>query len=174
MLLQVHDFISPEDCLRLLTIYDQCAAVSRTRDFSEYPVIYWNHFRSIDEMNSLTLATSSRIVNLLKDLTTEQLFPETILLTGLGPGETHPPHADNCKVDKNGEWIPNHTPWRAYSSIVYLNSDFKGGEITVRPRAGLLVAFPSGRNYVHEVLPVQSGIRYTLPIWFTREREHSI
>jgi predicted 2-oxoglutarate/Fe(II)-dependent dioxygenase YbiX len=69
---------------------------------------------------------------------------------------------------------------RAASMVIFLNSagpggggEFDGGfltlfppdeVITVRPEAGLLVAFPS--DVLHEVTPVESGTRDTIVDWF--------
>jgi predicted 2-oxoglutarate/Fe(II)-dependent dioxygenase YbiX len=100
---------------------------------------------------------------------------ETVLLSRLGPGGRHLRHADNCK-EEGGAWVPNHTPARVVSSILYLNSDFDGGEIVfeqhgptiIKPRRGLLLLFPSDRHHVHEVRPVTAGYRYTAAIWFKR------
>ena len=41
--------------------------------------------------------------------------------------------------------------------------------MVVAPRAGLFVAFPSDERFVHEVLPVTAGRRYSLALWFTRQ-----
>jgi hypothetical protein len=56
----------------------------------------------------------------------------------------------------------------AFSLVLYLNDDYEGGEIkfkdyniTIKPKAGSLVIFPS--NMIHEVLPVKNGIRYMSP-----------
>jgi predicted 2-oxoglutarate/Fe(II)-dependent dioxygenase YbiX len=43
------------------------------------------------------------------------------------------------------------------------------GVVVVKPRAGLFVAFPSDERFVHEVLPVTMGRRYSLALWFTRQ-----
>src|SRR5205807_3842016 len=79
--------------------------------------------------------------------------------------------------NEQGDWVANHTPHRDVSAIYYLNDEFDGGEIVfdtqqlmVKPRRGLLLAFPSDAAHVHEVLPVRSGVRYTMPIWFTRQQ----
>jgi predicted 2-oxoglutarate/Fe(II)-dependent dioxygenase YbiX len=68
---------------------------------------------------------------------------------------------------------------RAASVVIFLNSagqaggEFDGGlltlfppdeVITVRPEAGLLVAFPS--DVLHEVTPVERGTRDTIVDWF--------
>ena len=53
---------------------------------------------------------------------------------------------------------------RGITAILYLNSNFAGGEIRfpkqgleLRPSAGLLVIFPSNRNFPHEVKPILRG-----------------
>jgi len=105
------------------------------------------------------------------------LGAETVILAALGAGGFHGRHADNCRQNEQGDWVANHTPNRDASAIYYLNEAFDGGEIVfhqqqlaVKPRCGLLVAFPSGADYTHEVLPVRSGIRYTMAIWFTKQQ----
>jgi len=105
---------------------------------------------------------------------------ETVLLSRLGPGGRHLRHADNCK-EEGGAWVPNHTPARVVSSILYLNSDFDGGEIVfeqhgptiIKPRRGLLLLFPSDQHHIHEVRPVTGGYRYTAAIWLKREVNES-
>ena len=54
-----------------------------------------------------------------------------------------------------------------YSFVVYLNDDYEGGEIsfpnqnvTIKPKAGSLVMFPSQQPYIHESKPVLSGVKY--------------
>jgi predicted 2-oxoglutarate/Fe(II)-dependent dioxygenase YbiX len=50
--------------------------------------------------------------------------------------------------------------------VVYLNSDYVGGEIvfphldlTDKPATGQALIFPS--EYLHAVLPVQQGVKYS-------------
>jgi len=66
---------------------------------------------------------------------------------------------------------------RAVSTILFLNDDYKGGalkfyggverkllELTLPPKQGMLVGFRA--DWIHEVEPVRSGIRYTVVSWF--------
>src|SRR5215475_9137451 len=103
-------------------------------------------------------------------------YPETVVLATMGAGGHHPLHADNMRRNEKGDWVPNHTPHRDIAAIYYLNDDFEGGELVfpaqklyIKPRRGLLVSFPCDQNFIHEVLPVQAGRRYTVAIWFTKE-----
>lgn len=66
---------------------------------------------------------------------------------------------------------------RVLSTVMYLNDDYEGGEIEfvnsnvkIKPPAGSVIFFPSNFLYVHEVHPIKSGFRYSLPHWFHNMR----
>lgn len=76
-----------------------------------------------------------------------------------------------------GGFLPAHQDLgissRVLSSVMYLNDDYDGGEIEfvnsnikIKPPAGSVIFFPSNYLYVHEVHPILSGFRYSLPHWF--------
>jgi hypothetical protein len=57
-----------------------------------------------------------------------------------------------------------------YSSILYLNDDFEGGETQVgetviRPKKGTIIGF-EGARVPHGVLPIVGSQRYTVPAWY--------
>ncbi|GFU06572.1 prolyl 3-hydroxylase 1 [Nephila pilipes] len=97
---------------------------------------------------------------------------------------SHPIHADNCVLMPNGKCVkerPAYT-WRDFSSIVYLNEDFEGGEFifakekssiqaTVKPACGLMVAFSAGKENLHGVKAVRKGRRCALAMWYTLDSE---
>lgn len=74
-------------------------------------------------------------------------------------------------------WIAEQGQWqrgmdRDYSLLIYLNEEFSGGEIefsnfgfSMRPRQGMLLAFPSDHRYMHAARPVIAGTRYVLVTW---------
>ena len=110
-----------------------------------------------------------------------QLYAETVILAAMGAGGHHSRHADNSRLNEQGNWVANHTPHRDVSAIYYFNDEFDGGEIfferaqlTVKPRSGLLLTFPSDADHLHEVLPVRSGVRYTMAIWFTKQQRYAL
>lgn len=93
-----------------------------------------------------------------------------------GVGGHYRPHIDGYAQWKN----PDGTmQWRKsvdrdLSLVLYLNDDYKGGEfifpelnIRVRPKPGMLIAFPSNQNYLHGVEPVTSGERFAIVSWMT-------
>jgi hypothetical protein len=62
---------------------------------------------------------------------------------------------------------------RVLSSVMYLNDDYEGGEIEfinsgvkIKPEAGSIIFFPSNFLYIHEVHPITSGSRYSMPHWY--------
>jgi Rps23 Pro-64 3,4-dihydroxylase Tpa1-like proline 4-hydroxylase len=80
-----------------------------------------------------------------------------------------------------GGFLPAHQDHgvssRVVSTVMYLNDDYEGGEIEfinsnvkIKPPAGSVIFFPSNFLYVHEVHPITSGYRYSLPHWFHNMR----
>lgn len=61
---------------------------------------------------------------------------------------------------------------RDLSILLYINSDFEGGEVVfpncdfgLKPRQGMLITFPSDWRYIHRAMPVTSGVRYAVVSW---------
>lgn len=61
---------------------------------------------------------------------------------------------------------------RSVSAIVYLNDDYEGGEVEfvnfglkIKPKAGMLLLFPSNYAYTHIAHPVTSGTKYAIVTW---------
>lgn len=85
----------------------------------------------------------------------------SIHLLKYGPGGHLPQHQDQG------------VSTRVLSSVIYLNDDYEGGEIEfihsgvkIKPEAGSIIFFPSNFLYVHEVYPITSGFRYSMPHWY--------
>ncbi len=183
MIIQVADTVSDDDGRRLMTIYDRHVPQTKVRDQTGHPVVYWDELRAApgaaEIIPRLVRKCLRDIISRL--LPADPLYPETVILAALGAGGYHIRHADNCRQNEQGDWVANHTPQRDVSAIYYLNDEFEGGEIVferaqvvVNPRRGLLLAFPSDAAHLHEVLPVRSGVRYTMPIWFTKQRSFAL
>ena len=70
------------------------------------------------------------------------------------------PHADSDESSKSP----------TISVVFYLNDEYEGGEIhfenqgvTIKPKAGDIVVFPSKLPYLHESKPILSGVKYMSP-----------
>jgi len=78
---------------------------------------------------------------------------------------------------KPGDHYPNHydgntSLGRHISAILYLNDDYVGGELyfknfdlTIKPKQGMLLLFPSNYAYQHQALQVMEGTKYALVTW---------
>jgi len=92
------------------------------------------------------------------------------------PGGHYRPHIDGEALFNDGSGVLS---WRRnvardISLIVYLNDDFEGGDIVfpkqaigIKPRKGMLLAFPSTHHFLHGVNPVLKGTRYAIVNWFS-------
>lgn len=91
-----------------------------------------------------------------------------------GIGGHYIPHVDAETLFKDDDGLDlwEKTLDRDLSVVCFLNDDFAGGELvfpdldlSIEPRAGTLVCFPSDHNFIHGVNPVRAGHRYTLVSW---------
>lgn len=95
-------------------------------------------------------------------------WPDVLLYR---PGGHYELHTDaDLRDPGTGAW--RRVMDRDFSLLVYLNDDFTGGNLelpdrgeTIRPEAGMLVAFPSDHRFSHAALPVESGNRYVIVSW---------
>ena len=76
----------------------------------------------------------------------------------------------------DGKWT--RVANRDVSFLFYLNSEFGGGELefpdlglTIKPKKGMMIAFPSYKEFVHKVHPVTWGHRYSLVSWVETEKK---
>lgn len=80
-----------------------------------------------------------------------------------------------CKLNTHKDGVGMNSR-RDYSSVCYLNDDYCGGETyflnneiveyVCKPKKGKIVFFPS--DLYHGVKTIESGFRYTLPCWYSK------
>lgn len=120
-------------------------------------------------------STYARFMNILYRIRSEVyraadekrvMYPDTFQVVKWIDGDGQIPHADNVDI-VNG--TPGIAPWRLYSTVIYLNNDFVGGQtyfdslgMQIEPVPGRLVAFSCGPEHVHGVRKINGGIRKTL------------
>lgn len=102
----------------------------------------------------------------------------------------HPPILDEWQVEAGHDSSNPHVDKANiasydWSCLLYFSSvgkDFAGGELVfndvdadrmIEPLGGRLVAFSSGLENLHRVLPMQWGKRYVLSMWFTCSKKHA-
>lgn len=85
------------------------------------------------------------------------------------------------------KFVPNHTSWREYTALIYLNDNFEGGEILFEDgpcnkryqkifsiKANMLILAPNGPDFYHEVFPIIKGTRYSIHLWYTSDPAHQL
>ena len=124
--------------------------------------------RVVQQLRFLTLTILNQAVR-----PDEPLYSDTAQLVRWHEGIELQPHVDNMEPDGS----PNISPHRSFSSILYLNDDYEGGEtyfpghgVRIKPTAGALVVFGAGPEYVHGITRVTKGLRYTYAGWFTYDK----
>lgn len=87
-------------------------------------------------------------------------------------GTSLPLHFDGDDADAEvyGKLTPNGNPHRDISTVLYLNDEFLGGQLNfprvgvcIKPRAGMLVIFPGGKEFSHNVTTIEKGRRFIVP-----------
>lgn len=177
------DFLSPADCDGLLSAFDRLHGRVKHRkigiDFWEGRIVY------MGDVLAYSPALAEVMAGFQKRATerlgafyrlTRPLWTDTVQLNLWEEGSFLPCHVDNANPDGSS----HSTPWRDFSSIVYLNDDYEGGELyftaqdrVLRPRKGMLVAFSAGWIHEHGVLKVRRGRRVTMPAFYTFDRAHT-
>lgn len=125
---------------------------------------------------------------------TEDYFKEEVItqLDGIHRwrvGRYQEPHLDYFldEEDHDFEMLASHgltiekiNSWKNiffdkhYSSLLYFNDDFVGGELympqhnfEIKPEPGMLICFKGDENHLHGVKMVTEGVRYTWSLFWT-------
>jgi hypothetical protein len=129
-----------------------------------------------------TLSVMLKLHNLTKQEITKNLNPEKEIRPELMQFQRtfetlkdQPPHSDS--TGNSGE--DNGTSHRKFSSLIYLNDQFSGGNLwfpnqdkEIVPKPNTLIIFPSTFEYSHGVKQVTSGVRYSiLEFWMYDEKK---
>ena len=166
----IPDFIDEHNCATMMAAFNAAKPMPTDSPFFDDMIIY---LQAVEDtcVRQIMLATRDRILKLLKRrYQVDELYCDSLMLCRWPVGKTMPPHVDNQTTHHYS------TPWRTHSAILYLNNCDSGGELyftkfnlEIKPRFGLLVAFPSGAYFEHGVRSLRGGTRYTMPCWFTND-----
>ena len=173
----IPDFLTSTECDRLTTMFNRLHGLVKHRkigiDFWEGRIVYMGDVAEHDASAAAIMGDfQKRATAMLGDFyaLTRPLWTDTVQLNIWEQGSCLPPHTDNSNPDGSA----HSTPWRDFSSIVYLNDDYEGGELyftaqdrVLKPQRGMLVAFSAGYHHEHGVLKVTQGRRITMPAFYT-------
>ena len=175
----IENFLTEEECSHMIQLIDDKMATGEyvpksPLDTGEQQIFKMNSFHNskVDEIRS---RVSQKIRELYKD---NSIGIESSYMKGRrpGPGDAHPLHVDSLEVDEESREV---CTWLSHSVLLYLNESdggdlfFDDGERTyVKPKPGLLTIFTSGPENPHGVTRINSGARYAILLWFTRDYFH--
>jgi predicted 2-oxoglutarate/Fe(II)-dependent dioxygenase YbiX len=186
----IPNFLSAEDCRFLvnyaedkiatdLSVFDpEKANSSKTLEWSTDKETRNTQMVEYDE--SLASTFTNLIAHAVKThinpyFNIELQSAEQVQFLKYGVGGHYKPHPDGEALWHEKD--TNRLVWkknieRDISILIYLNSEYEGGQlifpdqhITLNPKPGMLVAFPSTHCFMHGVTPVTSGVRYALVSW---------
>lgn len=176
---QRREFLTPSETERLLTFAEGAEALFGSL---EGPSEFWvgRTILPTEILDPVIVAMlrdiRDRMINLTRELLMQYvssvptLYADVINFARWPVGYALEPHADRENPD--GSHHPYH--WREFAAVVYLNTDFEGGEtwfpnldLTLSPAPGSLLIFPSGLQFLHGVKPVRQGMRHTIASFLT-------
>lgn len=179
-IIQQESFITKEICDRIINNY-------RKNHFPK--LIRWYHHFDL-ELKSIIdeyiIGKFHKFINNKKFFEKYENFE--LMIVVMIPGmdfQSYGKHYDNTKrlnIDvlndkKFIEIYGNSYPlsYREFTSIYYLNDNFKGGrlylpqhKLLIKPTTGKMVCFPGNKNHIHKVLPITEGIRFSISLWYGR------
>jgi len=101
---------------------------------------------------------------------------EPVQFLGYPVGGHYKSHNDGEHFNyETRQW--ERTMERDVSFLFYLNDQYGGGELeftdlglTIKPKKGMMIAFPSYHEFAHKVHPVTWGHRYSLVCWVATQK----
>ena len=163
-LLVIDDLFTPQECQEIIDYFARNAdKIDRVTDHRLYERLWMVDKSDNNPTGAFAARTIARIYNLIE----ETVHPQRAQLDCRHPGAMMNFHIDQ---------VYSAT---AFTSVTYLNDDFEGGELVVRPygeesdgydmvvkpRPGRTVFYNGGR-LKHKVNEVVGGFRYSIPVWY--------
>jgi len=170
------NFINIEQCKTLINYQENHSPNDMSKGFWDSRIVtsYDGQVKEIvDYIHNKIISACSKFYN------EPTIYLEFSNLVYWGAGMKLEPHADNFWINEPQK--PHYSPHRDYSSVLYLNDDFEGGETyfpdynyCITPKTGKLIIFKSGAEHIHGVKEITSGKRYTMATWYTRNKNYSL
>lgn len=168
-LLEIEDFATRRQCAAIVVGYDELRANYKAIAVPIYggEVIHHNAFLAHSFAFTALMDVRWRATRMVSDRAGRRMACDATVCVRRN-GQELTPHYD-CK---HSDGRPNDTPWREWSAVLYLNDNYRGGELVLphvglvyKPRAGSLVVFRA--DALHGVRACSDGARYTCAMWFT-------
>jgi predicted 2-oxoglutarate/Fe(II)-dependent dioxygenase YbiX len=172
------NILSSEECLIIENYVKNNINITQNTQSETLP---WEENQNIYYHN-VKDSNVKQLINVYRFLTSQLIFSSFNQLTlptftdivFWQEGKSMPWHVDNgYNKDQN-------LSTRIFSSILYVNDDFEGGETLIKgspnytsvPQKGSIIFFKSDKSCLHSVNKILKGNRITLASWFTIDKKH--
>jgi len=184
----IENFILDEEIIKLNNFIRNNKVWDVTQsDVNENGVVTYDHSYWVDRVVTYPniMKTDPSIVDTIEEMVDRlkkevdsffnvDVHPTTPAMVRWLPGQLQMPHADKELHEGPDAGKPNSFPWYDIAGLFYINDDYEGGElyfpnqgIEFKPKKGAAYFFPGDMNYIHGIREVKSGIRYTVPFFWT-------
>lgn len=171
MIYSIDNFINEEEIRR---VSELCQFIDK-EDYwysTDQPASVYYVSKVLKQLNNkqdyiLLMSILKRIKNKALELFNpdEDICADSYMFAKWVEGTQQYPHSDS----HSHKGYPLETYWRKFSSVLYLNEDFSGGEtyfpqhdLTIEPKTGTLALFNAGLEYQHGVSEIKGGTRFNL------------
>jgi len=164
----IHDFVHPEDTTSLMEFFDENDHLCGDgRDFHKDKTIHFDKIPDDKIRNLLSYYARKNVMFIDHCFGTKTKEWQTTRICRWVKGQSMYLHVDNQ---------PEYNDTMDYSSLVYLNDNYTGGELFFKNEDGTeevfkmkalsCIVFDSGKSNGHGVKKVLGGRRYTIPSWY--------
>jgi hypothetical protein len=180
----VDDFVDVNDC-KLIVDFAITKCVE-TNEYAGYP----RKYEDADQLKELVFHANSALELASATYGRTLIFAERPKIRALPPRQIPEPGEGYLHLHSDSEYVKsmfidlskNFTTYdneitpglNEVTALLYLTEDFDGGHLefpdynlSIKPRAGQLVMFPSGHQYLHRVTEVTRGERIYCTLFFT-------
>ena len=143
--------------------------------WSDNDTISWNRIEDL-EIKNIISNIKIQITDIVSQHYGVEVFPNFTDLVLWRSGRYMGFHKDNGYTDDDGLHV------RKFSTVLYLNDNFTGGETVIvnedgsnyisHPKIGSLLMFVSDDRCIHKVNKIISGSRTTLATWFAIDKTY--
>lgn len=172
------DFMSPEECRRMIEMIDQVAKPSKVFDLAYGADYRTSYSGDVDPNDPFVKKISRRIDDLLG---LDSSWGETIQGQRYLPGQQFQAHCDWFFTEAH-YWETEKTRGgqRSYTAMVFLNEVEEGGStdfghigLSIEPKRGALLAWNNADAEgvpntwtLHAGMPVKAGVKYIITKWY--------
>lgn len=173
MILQISKFVNSNDCQQIWQyLKDHTSNTYKednTRPWLENNNLFYSSIKN-EFIKNLILKYVFKTSIIISHKYKCEVYPHYTDLVVWNKGKSMEEHVDNG--EGNNIEIKEKLSPRHFTSLIYLNNEFKGGQTfiknkIIKPELGKLVVFKS--NVKHGVKEIKEGIRGTIASWFTKD-----